>query len=111
MTDHVARWQRVESILAAGHRPLSKIAYVTSREWGEIAKELEGYDMIDPSRPTIRPNPMNFKQMRIGKCLLLRNSGTEDQDVCDMLNMRELGEEDKKIYDFRKLNFQTGKIS
>lgn len=110
MTNHVTRWQRVESILAAG-RPLSKVAYVTSTEWGEIAKELEGFDVMDPSKPGIKPNPANFRQMRIGKCLLLRNAGTEDQDVCDLLNAEALGTEDKKIFDFRKLNFQTGKIS
>ena len=107
-TNHIAKWQRVESILASGHKPLVKIAWVTSTEWGQMAKELETYEMIDPSKPTIRPNPLNFRQMKIGKCLTLRNAGTEDQDVVDLLNWREMGTEDKKIFEFRKTNFRTG---
>ena len=106
-TNHIQRWQRVESILAA-EPPMQKIAWVTATEWAQIAKELAGYEMIDPSKPDVRPNPANFRQMRIGKCLLLRNSGTEDQETVDLLNWREMGVEDKKIFEFRKNNFRTG---
>lgn len=105
-TNHVQVWQRVESILAVEPQ-LHKVAWVTSTEWGQIAKELEGYEVTDPSKPTVKPQPMNFRQMRIGKCLLLRNAGTEDQDVVDLLNIREMGS-DKVIFDFRKNNLRTG---
>lgn len=106
-TNHIQKWQRVESILAA-HPPMHKIAWVTSAEWAQIAKELETYEVVDPSKPTVKPNPMNFRQLQVGKCLILRNSGSEDQDACDMLNWVEMGAEGKKIFDFRKNNLRTG---
>jgi|SRR5579859_103806 len=109
-TNHIPKWQRVEAILAAGSKPLVKRAWVTSTEWAQIAQEVGAYDPVDPKLPMAKPNPANFNRLQIGKCLLVLNSGHEDQDVVDLMNIDEMGS-DKAIFDFKKANYQTGKNS
>lgn len=105
-TNHVAKWQRVEAFLAMPpampHR-----AFVTSSEWGQIAKELETMDVEDPSKPGVKPTPQNFTRLKIGKCLTVINSRTEDQDVVNMMNRAELGA-DAERFEFRKNIARTG---
>ncbi len=107
-TKHIPKWQRVEAILASGDKPLFKRAFVTATEWGQIAMEMAMYDPLDPKLPMTKPNPQNFNRMQIGKCLLVINSGTEDQDVVDNMNILEMGG-DYATFQFRRTNFQTGK--
>lgn len=103
MTQHIPKWTRVSSILGE----MKHKAFVTSTEWGEIAKELETYELIDPSKPGVRPTPTNFKQMRIGSNLTLVNAGTEDQETVNYMNVIELGE-DLTIFQMRRDALITG---
>lgn len=100
MTAHIPKWQRVSALLY----DKNKTAWVTSTEWGEIALELTGYDLTQPGN---KPTPKNFTQIKIGN-LLLKNSGTEDPEVVDLLNWKEIGE-DYNLFTFRRDNFITGK--
>lgn len=99
MAKIVPKWQKVSGILANIH----VVAWLTATEWGDLAKEIgeEYYSSVTPSN-------QNFTQCRIGKNLLLRNSGTEDQEVVNEMNRLELGEENLRILEFRKLNWASG---
>ena len=63
--------------------------FVTSTRWGNIAKEIEAEYVNNLSDPTNLPKPDTFKEMHIGKGLLVINSGTEDQDVVNIVNRAE----------------------
>lgn len=101
MTSHIPKWQKVSALLY----DRDKVAWVTSTEWGEIALELTGYDL---SQPDNKPTPKNFTQILVGRHLLVKNSGTEDQEVVDLMNWKEMGE-DYSLFKFRKENYITGK--
>jgi hypothetical protein len=97
-TDHIKRWLRVSGILA----DISSTAWVTAREWGEIAEELKDPDYASTTVPTNK----NFRALRVAKNLLLRNSGTDDQIVVNIMNQRELGETNAAIFAFRRDNLR-----
>jgi murein L,D-transpeptidase YcbB/YkuD len=94
MTQHIQRWLRVSGILA----DISTTAWVTAREWGEIAAELKDPEYAATTVPTNK----NFRALRVSKNLLLRNSGTDDQIVVNIMNQRELGETNEAIFAFRR---------
>ena len=93
-TSHIQRWLRVSGILA----DISTTAWVTAREWGEIAAELKDPEYAATTVPTNK----NFRALRVSKNLLLRNSGTDDQIVVNIMNQRELGETNEAIFAFRR---------
>ena len=97
MTDHVRRWQLVSSLLGK----LVHTAWVTSTEWGELAAEVKG-----KYASAITPTNKNFTQMQINSNLLVRNAGTEDQEVVNEMNVIELGG-DAKVFAFRRDNWRT----
>ena len=99
MTDHIKKWQRVSGLLGEIHA----VAYVTSKEWGEIAKEL-----VEKYESAITPTNANFKQCYVGKNLLLRNAGTEDQGLVNALNYIEM-EPFIEQFAWRRENLITGK--
>ena len=100
-TEHIKRWLRVSGILG----DISATAWVTAREWGEIAKELKRPDYEATTVPTNK----NFRTLRVAKNLLLRNSGTEDQIVVNIMNQRELGETNSAIFAFRRDSLRQSK--
>jgi murein L,D-transpeptidase YcbB/YkuD len=93
-TSHIQRWLRVSGILA----DISTTAWVTAREWGEIATELKDPEYAATTVPTNK----NFRALRVAKNLLLRNSGTDDQIIVNIMNQRELGETNEAIFEFRR---------
>ena len=102
MTQHIDRWLKVSGILGEIHA----VAWVTSKEWGEIAEELKKPDYAATTIPTNK----NFRTLRVAYNLQLRNSGTEDQAVVNEMNRIELGEKNERIFAWRRDNLQTGKI-
>ena len=101
MTQHIQRWLRVSGLLG----DISSTAWVTAREWGEIAEELKHPDYEATTIPTNK----NFRALRVAKNLLLRNSGTEDQIVVNIMNQRELGETNSAIFAFRRDSLRQSK--
>lgn len=94
MTQHIQRWLRVSGILG----DISSTAWVTAREWGEIAEELKDPEYAATTVPTNK----NFRALRVAKNLLLRNSGTDDQIVVNIMNQRELGPTNEQIFAWRR---------
>ena len=78
-------------MMASGLIEHSTNYYVTSTHWGAIIAELNAQyrdRLMDPTKPA--PWDLNGnKAMKFGKddpCLTVINSGTEDQEVCNLLN-------------------------
>lgn len=100
MPDLVKKWQHISRLM--WDRQI--VALVTSTEWAELARELK-----EDYGSSITPTNVNFTQVMIDKNLLIRNSGTEDQEVCNIANNIALGEENLRLLEYRKANFITGK--
>ena len=98
MPNLVQKWQRVRDILG----DIQAVAYVTATEWGELAKEITAAYSTSAS-------PKIFEQIKIGANLLLRNSHQDDQAECDKANMASFGEENLRLFRFRRDNWSTGK--
>lgn len=96
------KWQRVSGLLGNLHC----CAFVTSSEWGILATEVAALALDDGIKTA--PTPANFQQCYIGKNLLLRNAGTEDQEVVNAMNWIEIGEHFPE-FDHRRRMFQTGR--
>jgi hypothetical protein len=102
MTDHIGKWLRVSGILGE----IEVTAFVTSQEWGQIAEELK-----EPRyEGTVVPTPANFAKLRVAHNLLLCNSGCEDQETVNILNNRLLGEENARLFAWRRDNLISGKL-
>ena len=98
MPNLVAKWQRVRDLLG----DIQAVAYVTTTEWAELAKEINvGY--------ATAASPKNFEQIKIGHNLLVCNSHHDNQDECDLANTVLLGEENLRLFKFRRDNWITGK--
>lgn len=98
MPNLVAKWQRVRDLLG----DIEAVAYVTTTEWAELAAEVNaGYSTA--------ASPKNFEQLQIGHNLTLRNSHQDDQAECDKANMASFGEENLRLFRFRRDNWITGK--
>ena len=97
MTDHVRKWYLVSSLLGK----MKHTAWVTSTEWAEIAKEV-----VKKYNSAVTPTNKNFTQMQLNSNLLVRNAGTEDQEVVNEMNRIELGD-DAKVFAFRRDNWKT----
>ena len=97
MPNLVQKWQRVRDLLG----DIQAVAYVTTTEWAELAKEINaGY--------STSASPKNFEQIKIGANLLLRNSHHDSQDECDLVNTTLLGEANARLFKFRRDNWRTG---
>lgn len=75
-------------------------AWVTSTEWAWIA-----FEVFKFYPGSVNPTNRNFRRLQIGN-LLLRNAGTEDQDVVDIMNQKELGDR-AKVFAFRRDNYRV----
>lgn len=70
----------------------STVYYVTSIHWGEIIAELDAQyrdRLMDPAKPAPWDGEGGNRPIKIGvkePFLTVYNSGTEDQDVCNLLN-------------------------
>lgn len=88
-TDHLGTWLKRAGFME-GMR--THTAWITSTEWAEIAKEIEALNLASETPIIVMPTNKNFNALRIaGGKLILRNSGTEDQEWCNQLNWDELG--------------------
>lgn len=90
MTDLIAKYQRVESIVAhceTGKRPV--VMWVTAREWAEFAEEVSKLEFVKPDGDKRAPIPENFQWVLIGKNLKVANAGTDDQRFVDSMNWQE----------------------
>ena len=73
--------------MIAGLVEVPTIMYLTSTHWGDVVAELDAQYrgmLMDPTKPApwdLHPN----KPIKIGQ-LTVVNSGTEDQEVCNLLN-------------------------
>lgn len=65
--------------------PALTTMWVTSTNWGLIAAELEAH-YLEPT--DTRPSRSNFARLKLGT-LTVVNSGTEDEEVCQLLNEPE----------------------
>lgn len=59
--------------------------WVTSANWGLIAQELEEH-YLGPE--DTKPSRGNFARLKLGSLTVI-NSGTEDEEVCQLLNEPE----------------------
>jgi hypothetical protein len=81
---HLQVLMRISALIGAVDEPV--VMFVTSQHFGQIASEVAGMDLMDPLNP---PNPDNFKELRVGKNLLVVNSGSEDQASVNLANRME----------------------
>jgi hypothetical protein len=95
----VKKWQRISGLLA----DIKTTAWVTSTEWAELAREIK-----TEYGSSVTPTNKNFTQVQIEKNLIVRNAGTEDQQIVNLMNQEELGEKNLAILNFRKTAWQTG---
>jgi hypothetical protein len=71
-----AKFDNIAGIV--GETPVTM--FVTASEWAKLAKELEAI--------TRAPNPQNFRRLVL-RNLTVVNSGSEDQEACNLLNVPE----------------------
>ena len=77
--------------------PVYTTIYLTSTQWAGIAAEVAALAPVGATTSLGRPiTPKTFQQLKLGR-LTVWNSGTEDQDVCDMLNA-----EQERLSNFRE---------
>jgi len=79
--------RRIAALVGEANPPVRY--FVSSTRWGNIAREMEMDFFNELADPTNLPNPDNFKELKIGKGLLVINSGTEDEDVVNLVNRAE----------------------
>jgi hypothetical protein len=94
-------WKRVSALLGNLHA----VAWLTTSDWAILAKEVN--ELPEMAGINLKATNANFKQMYVGKNLLLRNSGTDDQGVVNAMNWIEIGEKFPE-FDWRRRNWQTG---
>ena len=82
-TFHLEMLTRISALIGEVEEPV--LYFVTSTQWAAIAEEARAV-VLDPSR---LPTPENFKELRVGKNLLVVNSGSEDQDAVNIANRAE----------------------
>ena len=75
--------------------PVHTTIFLTSRDWAGVAAEIAATPWLKTDKAGLKPTRGNFSRLKIGR-LTAVNSGTEDQDVCDMLNAPE-----ERMSDFR----------
>ena len=69
--------------------PVYTTIFLTSTQWAAVAKEVAAAAPVGATTSLGRKvTPKTFEQLHIGR-LTVWNSGTEDQDVCDMLNAEQ----------------------
>lgn len=88
-TKHLEMWLKRAGFME-GMRP--HIAWVTSKEWAEIAAEVEELNLASEKPVISQPTNKTFQALRLldGR-LTIRNSGTEDQETCNTMNRLDLG--------------------
>lgn len=80
---HLEVLQRISALIGEIDEPVTM--FVTSQHWASIAKEAEEF-LVDP---LTLPNRINFKELRVGRNLLVVNSGSEDQGAVNIANRLE----------------------
>ncbi len=96
-------WKRVSALLP---RSLAgAVAYLTVTDWTRLAGEINALNEEDGVN--LKATNANFQQCYIGKNLLLKNSGTDDQGVVNAMNWIEIGEYFPE-FDWRRRELQTG---
>jgi hypothetical protein len=83
MKRDLAFLQRVSALVY----PVYTTIFLTTTDWAGIAKEVAATPGLKTSKNRA-PTRTNFKHLIIGR-LTAVNSGTDDQDVCNMLNAPE----------------------
>ncbi len=78
------------------------VMLVTATRWARIAAELAAGDLEDPLR---LPTPDNFKEMRVGKNLLVVNSGMEDEYE---VHRRNIAAAEQTNFQARRQRLRTG---
>lgn len=94
----VKKWQFVADLLQGR----DVVAMVTSSEWANLARELK-----EDYGSSITPTNINFTQVIISN-LTIRNAETEDQDVVNLVNNELLGDEGRRLLEWRKSNWAVG---
>lgn len=94
----VKKWQFVADLLQGREM----VAFVTSTEWAQLARELK-----EDYGSAITPTNKNFTQVKIAN-LLIRNAETEDQEAVNVANNMILGEEGRRLLEWRKENWAVG---
>ena len=94
-------WKRVSALLGEIHC----CAWLTTTDWAKLATEVN--ELREDQGVNIAATNATFKQCYVGKNLLLRNSGTDDQGVVNAMNWIEIGDKFPE-FDFRRRNWQTG---
>ena len=77
---HLEVLNRISALI--GDTPEPVVMFVTSDHFMRIAEEIKPI----LSDPTYLPNPSNFKELRVGRNLLVVNSGSEDQGAVNIAN-------------------------
>lgn len=74
--------------------------FVTSTHFARIAAEMQSY-----VKGLVKPNPSNFKELRVGNNMIVVNSGSEDQGAVNIANRMEA---ERANFAYRRDNFRTG---
>lgn len=99
-TPEVQELFRVSQLLGPRQDPV--VMLVTATRWARIAAELAAGDLEDPLR---LPTPDNFKELRVGKNLLVVNSGWEDEHEVHRRNLRAA---EQSNFQARRQRLRTG---
>lgn len=75
---------RISALIGAVDEPV--VMLVTSTHFGKIAQAVAQETLMEPLN---LPTPENFKELRVGKNLLVANSGTEDEETVNLANRLE----------------------
>jgi hypothetical protein len=81
--------------------PVKTRVFLTTSNWARIAAEINLVYKDSLVMPSGKPTPKNFREMVIRSTTFI-NSGTDDQDVCNLLNAPE---EARTPFRFREANF------
>lgn len=97
-------WKRVSALLM-GIGDDQTTAWLTTTDWAKLAQEVK--ELTEEQGINVGPTNANFQRCFVGKNLLLRNSGTDDQEVVNAMNWIEVGDKFEE-FDFRRRAWQTG---
>jgi hypothetical protein len=81
--------------------PVQVRVFVTTSNWARIAGDIATNYKHSLVMPSGKPTPRNFRSFKV-RSVTFVNSGTDDQDVCNILNMPE---EAKTPFRYREANF------
>ena len=99
MISHLRMLERLSALIAPDLDPPVTM-FVTSTLWAAIYAE-----MLPMVEGPVKPNPTNFKELMVGRNMIVVNSGSEDQIAVNLANRMEA---ERSNFAWRRDNLRTG---